>query len=287
MRPVSSKTLLRYRSPRFKFFVADEPVIGDQHAGDRAQAARIAEQPLENITARIGKQFPRLHQNADDAGDQTAGAERDPFRKSVGEIVGGRNDVGGDIDRQRRDDDREHRDRDDDRLRKLADEFDRVPSSAGFMFGKTTTAADVIKIPIAAKTTIVVGSATICPIDLFALAFAEARKVRHVQRKRRPETDHRRQARNKDRAKFAERLKLAGLVQQEIRCRRPDIRSSQQNGRSSPKRYGAAQFSTMPQQIHPAINDRNVHRPKDQKRKPFGRRVPADRAAEQRRSSPE
>src|SRR5215204_1334363 len=36
-------------------------------------------------------------------------------------------------------------------------------SSSDLAFGKTTTAAEVIKIPIAAKTTIVVGRATVCP----------------------------------------------------------------------------------------------------------------------------
>src|SRR6266496_4485426 len=37
-------------------------------------------------------------------------------------------------------------------------------ASAGFICGKTTTAADVIKIPIAAKTVMVVGRATVWPI---------------------------------------------------------------------------------------------------------------------------
>jgi hypothetical protein len=39
--------------------------------------------------------------------------------------------------------------------------FTGSQSSSGFAFGKTTTAAEVIKMPIAAKTTIVVGSATV------------------------------------------------------------------------------------------------------------------------------
>ncbi len=41
--------------------------------------------------------------------------------------------------------------------------FTGSQSSSVFACGKTTTAADVIKIPIAAKMTIVVGSATVCP----------------------------------------------------------------------------------------------------------------------------
>ena len=92
-----------------------DPVVGDQHAGDRAQAARVAEQPGEDVAGRIGEQPPRLNHDAEDAGDQPAGLEADILRKRVGEIVGRRHDVGGDVDRQRRDHDGEHRDRDDDR----------------------------------------------------------------------------------------------------------------------------------------------------------------------------
>ena len=79
----------------------------------------------------------------------------------------------------------------------------------------------VMSTPIAAKTNIVVGSATTWPIDLLALAAAEAREVRHVQRQRRPEADHRRQRRDEHRQELAERLELAGLRQQRARGRAP------------------------------------------------------------------
>ena len=58
-----------------KAFATHQPVVGYQHAGDRAESARIADQPGENVTGRICEQSPRLHQNSDYSGDQSAGAE--------------------------------------------------------------------------------------------------------------------------------------------------------------------------------------------------------------------
>ena len=54
---------------------------------------------------------------------EPAGLEADEARERVREVVGRRHDVGGDVDRERRDDDREHRDRDDDGDVEAADEL--------------------------------------------------------------------------------------------------------------------------------------------------------------------
>src|SRR5712692_8790364 len=52
-----------------KSFLSHDPIINDQNSRDRSQTAGITNQPGEDVTGRIGEQPPRLHQNADDAGD--------------------------------------------------------------------------------------------------------------------------------------------------------------------------------------------------------------------------
>ena len=102
-------------------------------------------------------QLPRQHRDADDAGDEAAGLEGDRAGNDVREVVRRRDDVRGDVHRERRDDDREHRDGDDEPALELADEHDRIPDRLAVDHGR----ALVITMPIAANTVIVVGSATI------------------------------------------------------------------------------------------------------------------------------
>src|ERR1043165_7428757 len=111
----------------FELLLADEPVVGNQHARDRSETARVTNQPREDVARRIAEQSPRLHEYADDAGDESAGAKRDPLRKRVCEVVRGRDDVRGDVDREGRDHDREHRDRYHYDALNLPDGFHRIP----------------------------------------------------------------------------------------------------------------------------------------------------------------
>ena len=46
---------------------------------------------------------------------------------------------------------------------------------------------------------------------------------------------------------------------------------------------GAAQFSTVAQQVHAAVDDEDVQAPEQQEREPLGRRVAGEAGAEQRR----
>src|ERR1043165_1435863 len=48
--------------------LAHQPVVGNQHAGDRAESAGVADEPREDVPGRIREQAPRLHQYADDSG---------------------------------------------------------------------------------------------------------------------------------------------------------------------------------------------------------------------------
>ena len=92
-----------------------------EDAGDRTQAARVANQPGENVPRRISEQLPWLHQNSNDASNQSARAKRNQFGKGIREIIGRRDHIGRDIHCERGDHNREHGNRDHDDLMKLAD----------------------------------------------------------------------------------------------------------------------------------------------------------------------
>ena len=89
---------------------AKDEVVGDQDAADRSEQRAVADEPGENVAARIGDQFPRHHQHADDAGDQPAHAEGNLARREMREIIRRADDVRRDVRRQRGDAEREHRD---------------------------------------------------------------------------------------------------------------------------------------------------------------------------------
>ena len=59
---------------------ADDPVVGDQDARDRAEQAADHAEPGEDVDLGSGVQLPREDQDADDTGDQRAGPEVDDFR---------------------------------------------------------------------------------------------------------------------------------------------------------------------------------------------------------------
>src|SRR5436190_2054508 len=113
--PAAIDTVRQIEVFKAKLASPDDPVVGDQDAGNRPEPARVAEQPRVDVARRIGQKLPRLNHDAEDAGNEPAGLEADQAWEGVGEVVGGRHDVGGDVHGNRGDDDGEHRDRDDDR----------------------------------------------------------------------------------------------------------------------------------------------------------------------------
>ncbi len=118
------------------------------------------------------------------------------------------------------------------------------------------------------------------PDGLFTLALAKPRKVRHVEAQGRPETDHRRQRRDKNGPKFAKCMKFSRLVEQEPDTARLIQYPAEQDAghHKHVRRRPVLDYS---QQVHALVDDRDIHRPKDQKRKPLGRRMPADRRPKQ------
>src|ERR1039457_680139 len=70
-----------------------DPVVRDEYARDRPEAARIAEEPREDVALRVGQEAPRLHRDAQKARDEAAGLEADEAGEGVREVVRGRDDV--------------------------------------------------------------------------------------------------------------------------------------------------------------------------------------------------
>src|ERR1700731_4623052 len=185
-------------------FLAHDEIIADEDAGDGAEKTGIADEPAEDVAAGVRHQFPRLHDDAHGAGDEAAGAETDAARRKIREIVGGRDDVGGDVDvegsHEQRDhcqnyrpgtaEAREHGDRIPQRLAKNnqggggdGDADERIKSHGG---GEAERLAD----------------------DLIGLAAGVAREIRNVQRDGGPEADHAGERRNEETEEFAEGLKF-------------------------------------------------------------------------------
>ena len=96
--------------------VAHEPVIGDQDARDRAQRPAVEAEPGEDVHVLVRQQVPGLDDDAEDARDQPAGSEADQLGDHVGEVVGGADDVGRHVDRERSDGQGEQREDDDQRV---------------------------------------------------------------------------------------------------------------------------------------------------------------------------
>ena len=110
----------------------------------------------------------------------------------------------------RRDDDGEHRDGDDDRRAELADELHGIPDRLAVDDRRRAGDHHAHRRKHRHRRR----QRDDLADDLFALAAAEAREVRHVERQRRPETDHRGQRRHEHRPEFAEGLELPRLREQ-------------------------------------------------------------------------
>ena len=116
---------------------------------------------------------------------------------------------------------------------------------------------------------------------LLALAAAEAREIRHVERQRRPVTDHRGQRRNEHRHELSEGPELARLREQRSKSLRfVDRPREEQRGHDEHERRGPVLDRA--QEVHALVDDPDVQTPEQQERDPLGRRVPLEAGAEQR-----
>ena len=146
---------------------------------------------------------------------------------------------------------------------------------------KMIALALVMSTPIAANANIVVGSATTWPDDLLALAAPEAREVRHVERQRGPEADHRGERRDEDRQELAERPELPGLREQ-----RPEpvrlVHGPHEKDDRHDEDVRRGPVLDLAEEIHAAVDDEDVEAPEEQEREPLGRRVAGEPGAEER-----
>src|SRR5882757_228439 len=67
---------------------AQDPVVGDEDARDRAEQTADQAEPGEDVALRVGVEPPREDQYAEDAGDEGAGPETDLPGRDVGEVEG-------------------------------------------------------------------------------------------------------------------------------------------------------------------------------------------------------
>ncbi len=165
-------------------------------------------------------------------GDQPAGREPNEPRERVGEVVRGRDDVGGDVHGQRRDDRGEHRDGDDDRRLEARDQLDRIPDHLAVDDRRRARDQHAHRREHEHRRRQRHDLAD----DLLALAAAEPREVRHVERQRRPEPDHGGQRRHEHRQERRRASGTSPAARAAARDRRPS-RSPRRAARpSSPAR---------------------------------------------------
>src|SRR6267143_5386743 len=184
--------------------LAHDEIIADENAGDRAEKTGVADEPSENIAAVVRHQFPRLHDDAHGASDQSAGAETDAARRKIREIVRRGNNVGGDVDVEGGHEQRDHRQNHRPGIAEAREDRNRIPkgfaknNQRGGGDGDTDEGIESHRR----------GEAEGLADDLIALAASVAREIRNVQRDGGPEADHAGERRNEEAEEFAERLKF-------------------------------------------------------------------------------
>src|SRR3984893_13082901 len=186
-----------------EFFAHDE-IIADEYASDGAEKTGVADEPAENVTSVVRHQFPRLHDDAHGASDQAAGAETDAARRKIREIVGGRDDVGGDVDVERGHQQSDHGQDQRPRIAEAREDRNRIPQGPAKNNqggGGNGDADERIKSHRC-------GEAERLADDLIALAASVAREIRNVQRDGGPEADHAGERRNEEPEEFTEGLKF-------------------------------------------------------------------------------
>ena len=115
-----------------------------------------------------------------------------PMRKEIflgarwAEIIGGADDIGRDVRRQRGDAEREHRDDQHDRILETRQHIDRIPDRSSVDDGRRRSDRDADERIERHRQR----QAERLADDLVALRFGVAREIGNVQRERRPEADH-------------------------------------------------------------------------------------------------
>src|SRR6516162_3400616 len=187
-------------------FLAHHEIIADQNAGDGAEKAGVANEPGKNVTPVARQQLPGLHEEAHNGGDHAAGTKTDAARGKIGEVVGGRDDVGGDVDIQSGHEQRDHGEHYGPRIAEARQDFDGIPD--GFTEndhggGSDGDADERVKGHRG-------GQAQGLADYLVPLAAGVAREIGNVERNGGPKADDAGKRGNKELEKTAERLKFRG-----------------------------------------------------------------------------
>src|SRR5579859_2327652 len=191
---------------RRKIFVTNHEIIADQDTRNGAEESRIADEPAENVVAVTRHELPRLHDDAHHEGDQSAGAKADTARRKIGEVVGGGDDVCGDVDVKRGHEEREHGDHHGPGVAETREHGDRIPqgfSKYDERCGGYGDADEGIKGHGG-------GKAQSLADHLISLAAGVTREIGNVKRNSSPETDHAGKRGNEEAKELGERVEFGG-----------------------------------------------------------------------------
>ena len=105
--------------------LADEVVVENHDAGDGAEERGAANEPAEDVGTVTGHELPRHHEDADDTGDESTGAEGNEAGTKIGEIVRRGDNVGSNVSVECGDEERDKSNESNERLMEAAEEFFR------------------------------------------------------------------------------------------------------------------------------------------------------------------
>src|SRR5438034_4447964 len=189
-----------------KNFLPQHEIIADQNAGDGAEKAGVANKPGKNVAAIARQQLPGLHEQAHNGGDHAAGTKTDAARGKIGEVVGGRDDVGGDVDIERGHEQADHGEHHGPGMAEALQDFDGIPDGltendhGGGSDGDADERVEGHR----------GGQAQGLANHLVPLAAGVACEIGNVQRNGGPKADDAGKRGDKELEKTAERLKFRG-----------------------------------------------------------------------------
>ena len=163
-----------------------DKIVGNHDAANGTEERTVADQPGEDVTAGIRHQLPWHDEDTDQASDETANAEGDFARGQLGEVVGGADDVGGDVGGQSGEAEREHGEDEDRRIFESCQDIDGIPQGLAEDDGGGGSHGDTDEGIQRHGQRQSQGLAE----HLVALGNGVAGEVRNIQRQRGPKPDH-------------------------------------------------------------------------------------------------
>ncbi len=248
---------------------AEEEIVGDEDAADRAEQRGIGDEPGVNIAGGVREQLPGLDQNANDARNQAAGAERNSPRPEVGEVVRRADHVGRQVRGQRRQAQGEQGHDQDHGVGELCHQHHRVPDFLAVNDDRRRRdghAAEGVQ-PHGRRQPDSLAD------DLVALRIGVAAEVRNVERQGRPEPDHRRQGGEEELPKLPgprpSRRELRGLRENRTKAAGCLVGPRQQGEAHEDEQQGL-DVQQEADRLDAPVDDRHVDGPEEEEARELG-----------------